>query len=475
MTYVRPPHTSYDWNAGVRTRVQRSCQAPFFSVFREENTRQAAAVYEGRMNSTDAAAAAAACPAVLDDGRQLVYFPGRNAALLRPTAATATAETPPETVTLVGATGTVGKFVAEQYLRRGISVTVLVRDMEKARALFVPIADGERERSRSAAMGYVQLGAAAERPTLAAYSDYRDAQREGRQVLRYEFHTTGGANGAGAGKLTAGGGQRVVLELVEGDVGSSQDLEFSMRHSSAVFYLAAALEEASGPALRADGRPASATVWWNPGSWLGSSRRFGGFLHAFDACRRVDAHFVALTPLWVHGSRLSPLYWYRRLVTHPLGYCKAVELQEQTLLSQRGRPGARCCFGMDELEEQQPGGDWSYWWRIWFSTELPDDFPIKSRSPVRFSLFRLSDIVYPSFNERMVAAKNNRVDDGLHIKPVQQGDLDARLLANVLVKAIGLCNSVVESRVDIGGRLRDGTDMRDAGAVFDLFEQFRNE
>ena len=94
---------------------------------------------------------------------------------------------------------------------------------------------------------------------------------------------------------------------------------------------------------------------------------------------------------------------------------------------------------------------------------------------MRFSLFRLSDVVFPSFNERLAAAKNNRVDDGMHVNAIQQGDLDARLLSNVLVKSIALCKSVVQSRIDVGGRLRDGVDMHDASAVFELFEHFRNE
>ncbi|CBZ30215.1 conserved hypothetical protein [Leishmania mexicana MHOM/GT/2001/U1103] len=470
MSQVGRPHTPYDWSAGVRVRVQRACQAPYFSVFREENTRQADAVYEGRLGR----AGAGAYPAIQDDGLRLLYFPYRNAAPVHCTTAEA-AGVASETVTLVGATGTMGKFVAEQYLRRGVSVTVLARDIEKAKSLFLPIADGQREKKRLASMGYRQLGGAAEKRELAGSLHYRDSRREGRHVLRYEFRNLRSVGGPSASSANVSCDQRVALELIEGDVGSTQDLEFSMRHSSVVFYLAAALEEASGPGLRAGDCLSSSAAWWSPGSWFGSGRRFGGFLHALDACRRVDAHFVALTPLWVHGSCLSPLYWYRRLLSYPRGYCKAVQLQEQTLLSQSGSPGARCSLGADELEERQPGGDWGFWWRSRFSTELLADIPIQLRSPVRFSLFRLSDVVFPSFNERIVASKNNRIDDDLHVKSIQQGDLDARLLANVLVKSIGLCNSVVESRIDMGGRLRGGTDMRDANAIFDLFEQLRNE
>ncbi|KAG5467760.1 hypothetical protein LSCM4_00840 [Leishmania orientalis] len=470
MSQFGRPHSPYDWGAGVRVRVQRACQAPYFSVFREENTRQADAVYEGRLGR----AGTGAYPTIQDDGQRLLYFPYRNAEPVHCSVAEA-AGVASEAVTLIGATGTVGKFVAEQYLRRGVSVTVMARDIEKAKSLFLPIVDGQSERSRLAATGLMQLGSAADRRELTASLDYRDSQREDRRVLRYEFRTSQSVEGPSADRADASRDHHVVLELIEGDVGSTEDLEFSMRHASVVFYLAAALEEASGMALWTDGRPGLSAAWWSPRSWFGRGRRFGGFLHALDACRRVDAHFVALTPLWVHGSRLSPFYWYRRIVTYPRGYCKAVRLQEQTLLSQCGSPSVRCCFGTDELEEQHLGGDWWYWWRIWFSTELPEDCSAKSRSPVRFSLFRLSDIVFPSLNERIVAAKNNRVDNNIHIESIQHGSLDARLLANVLVKAIALCNSVVESRIDIGGRLRDGTSMRDASAVFDLFERFRNE
>ncbi|GET92166.1 hypothetical protein, conserved [Leishmania tarentolae] len=463
-------HKPYDWGAGVRVRVQRACQSPYFSVFREENTRQADAVHEGRSGR----AGAGSYPAIQDDGLRLLYFPYRNAAPVHGTTAEA-AGVASETVTLVGATGTVGKFLAEQYLRRGVSVTVLARDIEKAKSLFLPIANGQREQNRLASMGYKQLDGATAKRELTASLHYRDFRREDRQVLRYEFRNSRSARGPNVGSANASYEQRMFLELIEGDVGCTQDLEFSMRHASVVFYLAAALEEASDPAPQANDRLSSSAVWWSRGLWVGSGQRFGVFLHALDACRRVDAHFIALTPLWVHGSRLSPFYWYRRLVTHPRGYCKAVQMQEQVLLSQSGNPGARCSLGADELEEQQPDGDWRFWWRSRSSTELPDDFPIKPCSPVRFSLFRLSDVVFPSFNERVVVSKNNRVDEDLYVKSIQQGNLDARLLANVLVKSIGLCTSVVESRIDIGGCLRGGTDMRDANAIFDLFEHLRNE
>ncbi|CAJ1007728.1 hypothetical protein Q4I28_003041 [Leishmania naiffi] len=469
MSQFGRPQAPYDWGAGVRVRVQRACQAPYFSLFREENTRQADAVYKGRLGR----AGAGAYPAIQDDGQRLLYFPYRNAESVYCTTAEA-ASVASEVVTLVGATGTVGTFVAEQYLRRGVSVTVLVRDTEKAKSLFLPIADGQRERNRSASMGYMYLGGAAEKRELTESLDYRDSRRGDRHVLRYEFRTSHSVGGTSAGNADISGNQRVTLELIEGDAGSVEDLEFSMRHASVVFYLAAAIEEAPSPALRADGCPSSSAPWWSPGSRFGSGRRFGSFLHALDACRRVDAHFVVLTPLWVRGSRLSPLYWYRRLVAYPRGYCKVVQLQEQTLLSQNGSPNVHCYFGTEELEERQSDGAWSSWWRMWLSTEPHGDL-LKLRSPVRFSLFRLSDIVFPSFNERIVAAKNNRIDDDFHTKPIQQGDLDARLLANVLVKSIGLCNSVVASRIDVGGRMRDGTDMRDSSAVFDLFEQLRNE
>lgn len=488
MSQPSPHRGSYDWSAGVRVRVQRASQAPYYSVFREENTRQANGVYEGRLG---AAAALAAHPTIEEDDRRLLYFPFHNGAAAQRTMREAETVAP-ETVTLVGATGMLGKFVAEQYLRRGVSVTVLARDIEKAKTLFLPIADGERERNRASSLGYVQLGSSAQPPVLTTAEDYADPRRDHRRVLRYEFRTArtsagpAAATAARAAKRTLSGqaapamsnseSQLVTLELVEGDVASVSDLEFSMRHASVVFYLAAALEETAEPSFRTDGRSSSPShSWLSPSAWVGSSRRFGGFLRAFDACRRVDAHFITLTPLWVHGSRLSPFYWYRRLFVHPRGYCKAVQLQEQTLLSQWGSPSPRCYFGMDELDEKQFGGDWDYWRRIWFSTELPDDFPLLTRSPVRFSLFRLSDVVFPSFNERLAAAKNNRVDDGMHVNAIQQGDLDARLLSNVLVKSIALCKSVVQSRIDVGGRLRDGVDMHDASAVFELFEHFRNE
>ncbi|KPI83592.1 hypothetical protein ABL78_7365 [Leptomonas seymouri] len=479
MSQSFPRREAYDWNAGVRVRVQRACQTPYYSLFREENTRQADSTYEGRLG----VASAASYPTIQEDGCRLLYFPYQNKVSALRTRREAE-DVAPETVTLVGAMGTVGKFVAEQYLRRGVCVTVLAHDIEKAKTLFLPIADGRQGRNRAASMGYVQLGPSAQMPTLTVAEDYNDPQRENRRVLRYEFRSSSTTSSTAASDSKSvpssskanAEGQLVTLELIEGDVASAGDLEFSMRHASVVFYLASALEEANCTSSWASGCPSSPSLsWLSPSSWFGSRRRFGSFLLAFDACRRVDAHFVALSPLWVHGSRLSPFYWYRRLVSYPRGYCKAVHLQEQTLLSQLGNPSPRCYFGVDELDEKQFGGDWNYWRRIWLSTELPDDLTLPSRSPVRFSLFRLSDVVFPSFNERMVAAKNNRVDDCVHVNPVQQGDLDARLLSNALVKSVALCKSVVQSRIDVGGQLRSGVDMHDAGAMFDLFEHFRNE
>lgn len=488
-------HNKYDWGAGVRVRVQRSCQAPYYSLFREENTRQTNSHYEGRRGT--GAAVSSGFPSIVEDPLRLLFFPWRNVQSLRRTHAEADTVAL-ERVTLIGATGPVGKFVAEQYLHRGISVTVLSRDIEKAQSVFLPIADGDQARRRSSSLGYVPLASSAQQPTLVASADYQDSQRSGKRVLRYEFAVTkreaaatisssssplgDGILGKLRGLVEVPRSQHdkdvhecncVTLEMVEGDVSSSADLEFAIRNASAVYYLASAIEEASGKEKPSE--CGSAVSSWQLNNWIGGRRCTGGFLSAFDACRRVDAHFIALTPLWVHSSYISPVYWYRRLFTYPFGYCRAVTRQEQTLLSQHGSPSPRCYFGVDELEEQQVGSDWSYWRRIWLSTELPEDFPMQTRSPVRFSLFRLSDIVFPSFNERMVAAKNNRLDDGLHVKEIQQGSLDARLLANVIAKSVSLCRSVVESRIDIGGQLKGGTDMRNAGEIFDLFEQFRNE
>lgn len=433
---------SLDCSAVVRNHVFRASHNFLYSKFREEVTRDSNAALEYRYN-------AALGPAIVNSKEGLLQFPTRNAGSA---VASATGEgVTVGSVTLVGGTGFFGKFLAEQYLHRGVSVTVLARDLEKAKSIFVPIASGEWDDARRRSQGLVRLSSGDD-PSLTMSSELVDDDR-GRKVARYTYAV-----------LSAVGQKSVTLELVEGDANNQQDLEYAMRSSMLVYYLVSALPQ---PTVRS-----GSWLPWRSAEVESSMSSYSGALRALDACRRVDAHFVALSPLWIHGSRLSPIYWYRRLWTHPWGYVSAVAQQEQSMLEQRGAPTPRCYFGPEGTE---PPGVWRYWWSILRSTRLPEDAPDPHRSPVRLTLFRLSDIVHPSFNERMSAVKNNPVDDVDHMDVISSGDLDARLLASVMAKTLALCRSVVESRIDIAGQLRGGVDMRDTTAVLEAFEKFRNE
>lgn len=544
------PREPVDYVALVQTRVQRSVQSPFYSLFREEATRHACTVAESKLKAAgftgSSSSDEAVVPSVRDDTTGLNYFPFRNEESSRRTRIAAGLV--PEYVTLIGGTGFFGKFVAEQYLNRGISVTVLARDVEKAKSIFIPIASGEREQRSKESRGYVLL------PGYAGLRSAEETMYEDelgrRRVLRYRYSSAVSVSSPSDAKTSASltvspsssssassqQQQRlcdVTLEIVEGDVNCREDVEFSVRHATTVYYLAPAIAESSReqqargkwykiqtylPNLfsssssssagassssepcnvtaadsvshhgdTSDPSPSSDTTCntnsssgggthavSSPGGGIGH----GGFLRAFDASRRVDAHFVSLTPLWVHGSWCSPMYWYRRCVTHPRGFVRAVRYQEQTLLERGGTPAPRCYFGTEEEDaddqlEERPV--WRYWLSILRSTKLPDDLEAPARSSVRFSLFRLCDVVYPAFNSRIAAVKNNRIDSAMHVHIIEKGDLDARLLANTLGKCLALCHSVVEGRIDIAGRLRGAVDMHDTSAVLDLFNRFRNE
>ncbi|EPY36777.1 hypothetical protein STCU_00412 [Strigomonas culicis] len=463
----------------VRLRVQRSVQSPLYSIFREENTRQTCAVAEAKAHAgtcgddcgdpprhfwsslwRGGGGGGGGLARLQTDSSGVLYFPGHNDATAELAREEAEAGPAPACVALIGATGFFSKFLAEQYLNRGISVTVMTRDMEKAKAIFVPLAAGERQRRLEGGKGLVPLappectprlvddGASdvAAPPTPPTPSKGDNAPAVAR--YRYEWQVLRPAGPPRA--------RQVSLEIVAGDFTDPQHVEFATRHATAVYYLAALVS------------PDTSRHFMD-----GERTRYGSFLRAFDACRRADALFIALTPLWVHGSWLSPVYWYRRLCTHPPGYTQAVLHRECTLLMRQGAPAPRCYLGLEEGEDEPPM--WLYWWRIWRSTELPADEERRGLSPVRFSLIRCADLVYPSLHERLFAAKNNRIDDQLHLTTLDQGSLDARLVANVVVKAVSLCRSVVESRIDLAGGLRGGVDMRDTAAVYDLFTSFRNE
>lgn len=427
--------SGFDVGAQVRMHVQRSCQSPFYSLFREEATRELNAKEEAKLHSADVA------PRVKTALFKLPYFPFRNDASSK-----ATRDSSLQSVGLIGATGFFGKFVAEQYLNRGISVSVLARDVNKAKSLFVPLADGEREQRHKASLGFVK-GQAAAHTELVSEEDFIEPIT-GMRVVRFQYKQRATASPNDT--------RSVILEIVEGDLHSQAALEHTVRGSSVVYYLASAIPTSPNTSER-------------------NTNSMDGFVRSFDACRRVDAHFVALTPLWVHASKFSPVYWYRRM-TYPRGYCRAVMRQEQNLLSMHGEPSPRCYFGPeDDNYNFENDSNFRYWWNIMQSTTLPEDLPHRRCSPVRFTLFRLSDLVYPTYNENMIAVKNNCVDNNESITPIRTGDLDARLLANVLAKVGSLCTSVLGSRIDVAGRLKEGISMKDSNAVLKLFDKFRDE
>lgn len=480
---------TFDCSSMVRTHVQRATQSPFYSQFREEVTRQPCAVYEARAKMVSSTEPIPRIVNYRPTGS--VFFPFANDRSIE-----VGDSQMHECVALIGGNDFFTKFVAEQYLSRGISVTVLAKDVEKAKAVFVPIASGEREERVKASQGYVRLPSCSEAEPMGE-GVYTDEKRKWR-AWWYNYSSAVVVSSSKSSNTFLPSSPSVAhhikrnvrLEIVEGDTSTTEAIEFAVRRASVVYFFGSSL-------LCHKETPSEKGKWYKVQSLFGflpsfrclssadsssseldrgTPRDHSGFLHVVDACRRVDAHLVSLTPLWVHGSWLSPVFWYRCLMTYPSGYVRAVRRQELCLLESSGVPSLRCYGG--------PGGDsdliekppvWRQWWSILRSTKLPDDVEDTPRSSVRFSLFRLSDVVYPSFNTRVVAVKNNRVDSAMHVQNIDTGDLDARLLANVLVKTLALCESVIESRVDIGGRLRDGVDMRDTAAVLELFSRFRNE
>ncbi|EPY37366.1 hypothetical protein AGDE_06568 [Angomonas deanei] len=420
-----------DLSTVVKLRIERAVQNPFYSVFREEATRQTCTAAETRPGASQGS-----LPSVLFDKHTLPYYPFHNHQVADQTLSQ-DSETVPNRVLLVGGKNAQGKFIAEQYLNRGVSVAVFTGDLENVRATYLPIANGERESRQRESQGFVQLGGAGNQSLV----NRRSRPTEGVRTEQYVFDSKSSVSKTP---------RRVTLELIEGDLARFDHIEYAARHASLVYYLASVIQPSDQ--VRKHWTPFSAT----------ENERYGVFLRTFEACLKVDAHFINLVPLWVRHTWLSPSYWYRRF-TYPRGFCFAVVHQENTLLRRRGEVSPRCYTGTAAGEELPV---WLYWWRIWQSTDLPED-EVHNKSPMRFSLFRLSDVVYPSMNEKVLVAKNNRVDR--HVDVVGYGSLDARLLSSTLVRAVSLCSSVIESRIDVAGDMRTGVNMRDTASVFDLF------
>ncbi|PWU90822.1 hypothetical protein C3747_356g19 [Trypanosoma cruzi] len=163
-------------------------------------------------------------------------------------------------------------------------------------------------------------------------------------------------------------------------------------------------------------------------------------------CATRSMHVVSWTPTSLHLYRSSTdprglrrCNGTRTLFLYRVGYLKATRRQEHLLIDDDGSPSALCL---------QHGG------------------------PMRFTLFRVTDIVHPSFNERVAIAKNNNIADPLHFIPLRRGDVDANLLANILLRAVALCRSSIGSRIDVTGCMRNGVGL---AHVDSLLHGLRNE
>ncbi|ORC93487.1 uncharacterized protein TM35_000013640, partial [Trypanosoma theileri] len=381
----------------VESRVIRSVASPFYSVMREESTRQDANILRGRASTT--AKTSCDLPSLLETARHYMCFPQKNTRDMRRDLDSPAAFS---TVTLIGGTGFFARFVAEQCLRRGISITVLARDLNNAKSVFTAM----NERGAASGVEFTE-------------EHHNDIPGIGSSV-RYTYHTRPGA----AAPLQ--------VELLQGDVNSPEAVRHAVRQASLVLYTASAKNRNNNSNSN--------------GNWL--SRFFlpgcaqvdvGGLRQTIEACNLVDAHLVVFVPLFNRPSWISPLQWIRRVFLYPRGYLKSTRQQERLLLNDDGTPNTLC---------------------------------MQRDTPLRFTLFRVCGIVYPTFNERMLIAKNNKISDPIHFISLRHGDVDAKMLANVVLRAVGLCRSSIGSRLDVAGHMRHGVDL---AHVDSLLQALRHE
>ncbi|EAN84123.1 hypothetical protein TcYC6_0087330 [Trypanosoma cruzi] len=384
----------YDLGEWVQSRVLRSVASPFHGVMREESTRHECNLERGRAAASPDMDAAG-CATMQESARHYIFFPRQNTMDVSRELDTPAAFS---TVTLIGGTGFFARFVADQCLRRGISVTVLARDLEKAKDTLL----ARLQRNVTKGTEIVE--------------EHNMELMEGGCFLRYTSSTK-------RGNIAV----PLQLEILKGDVTSPQAVQHAVRQASIVVYMASA----------------KCSSWWRP--WAKSNIPgcgkvdVEGLRHTIDACSLVDAHLVAFVPLFNRSSWASALQWYRTLFLYRVGYLKATRRQEHLLIDDDGSPSALCL---------QHGG------------------------PMRFTLFRVTDIVHPSFNERVAIAKNNNIADPLHFIPLRRGDVDANLLANILLRAVALCRSSIGSRIDVTGCMRNGVGL---AHVDSLLHGLRNE
>lgn len=510
-----------DWTRCVRVRVQRACQSPFHSILREEATRSQSSVMEAykRLHNRDKThgtnelgqqgffhRCAAWWPTMVQDGRSnLLVFAG-DANLTSARVSRQDRRLVPESVTIVGDVHHhLSVYLAEEHLRRGISVTLLTsHELDKAITLYTSVAQHALVVARNRASRQTSASTQGWTPSV----DMVDVTRDGRRVVRHAYRSADSDDDVGSYH------HPVTLEIMEGEVTNSSDVHTAARHASVIYYMDPSATLSGRWGVRhGEMRMATHTV---RRPWQCYRDSHSGFFHCLDACTRVDGHFVYFTPRWTDSSRLSLVHWYRRWFTHPMCYVATVRRQERALFDTGGAPSRRCYYyhhyGDDDDNTTNDGrlprvsssfgvgGSCFSWWTrakeqltnyacnsvmgarardsrsettLW-PPELP---PCRYRgSPVRFTSFRLSDVVYRSMNSHVMAAKNNNMNDIMNREYLPSGDLDVALVASVLLRCIGLCRVALYSRLDVSGtRRHDGVDMHDAISVKNLFDRQRNE
>ncbi|KAH9577174.1 hypothetical protein LSM04_004724 [Trypanosoma melophagium] len=390
----------FDLSEVVKSRVMRSVTSPFYSVMREESTRQDANIEHGRASTQTKKLCNP--PTLLETERHYICFPQQNTIDVRKDLDTPTSFS---TVTLIGGTGFFARFVAEQCLRRGISVTVLARDLNKAKSVFTAM----NERSVASGVDFTE-----------EHRTDIDIPGIGSSV-RYTYRTRPGAVAP------------LQVELLQGDVCFPEAIRHAVRQASLVLYTASAKN-------RKYNDKNSNSNWFSRCFLPGCAQvDVGGLRHTVEACNLVDAHLVVFVPLFNRPSWISPLQWIRRALLYPRGYLKATRQQERLLLNDDGTTSTLCMQG---------------------------------GTPLRFTLFRVCNMVYPTFNERMVIAKNNKISDPIHLISLRRGDINAKMLANVMLRAVALCRSSIGSRLDVAGHMRHGVDL---AHVDNLLQALRHE
>ncbi|ESL07714.1 hypothetical protein TRSC58_04593 [Trypanosoma rangeli SC58] len=378
----------------VQSRVLRSVASPFHSVLREESTRHECNLEHGRAAAAPTTDVAGRVT-MRESARHYLFFPQQNFTDVRRDLDTLTGFS---TVALIGGTGFFARFVADQCLRRGISVTVLARDLQKAKDTFLAL----HERNVVNGMEVVEECDAG--PT------------EESSLVRY------------ISRMKKGGVEAPLqLELLRGDVTSPEAVQRAVRQASLVVYVASAKRSS----------------WWRP--WAkcndpGCAKvDVEGLRHTLEACGLVDAHLVVFVPIFNRSSWRSPLQWYRKLFVYRVGYLKATRRQEHLLINDDGSLSELC---------------------------------LRHGGPLRFTLFRVSDIVYPSLNKRVEIANNSNIADPLHHISLHHGDVEAKILANILLRAVALCRSSIGNRLDVTGCMRHGVDL---AHVDSLLQGLRND